>query len=111
MTGKDGKPLELGRGAMGVTYKAFDINLRCPVTLEVISERYLGDESARLRFMREARAAASVRHPNVASVFHLRFLYLQLNSPVDCPQKKLMKGRHFLEASSLTIGTALVVPR
>jgi serine/threonine protein kinase len=70
-TGEDGKPAELGRGAMGVTYKAFDINLRCPVTLKVISERYLGDESARLRFLREARAAASVRHPNVASVFHL----------------------------------------
>ena len=71
VTGEDGKPLELGRGAMGVTYKAFDINLHCPVTLKVVSERYLGDESARLRFLREARAAASVRHPNVASVFHL----------------------------------------
>jgi serine/threonine protein kinase len=69
--GEDGKPLELGRGAMGVTYKAFDVDLRYPVTLKVISERYLGDESARLRFLREARAAASVRHPNVASVFHL----------------------------------------
>src|SRR5271157_267883 len=69
--GEDGKPVELGRGAMGVTYKAFDVDLRCPVTLKVISERYLGDESARLRFLREARAAASVRHPNVASVFHL----------------------------------------
>ena len=32
-----------------------------------------------------------------------RSLHLQLNSPVDCPKKKLMKGRHFLEASSLTI--------
>jgi len=69
--GEDGKPVELGRGAMGVTYKAFDINLRCPVTLKVINERYLGDESARLRFMREARAAASIRHQNVASVLHL----------------------------------------
>ena len=71
VTGEDGKPVELGRGAMGVTYKAFDIDLHCPVTLKVISERYLGDESARLRFLREARAAASVRHPNVASVLHL----------------------------------------
>src|SRR5271157_6505413 len=71
VTGADGKPVELGRGAMGVTYKAFDVDLRLPVTLKVISERYLGDESARLRFLREARAAASVRHPNVASVFHL----------------------------------------
>ena len=69
--GEDGKPVELGRGAMGITYKAFDVDLRCSVTLKVISERYLGDESARLRFLREARAAASVRHPNVASVFHL----------------------------------------
>src|SRR6202045_4751958 len=69
--GEDGKPLELGRGAMGVTYKAFDVDLRCPVTLKVISEQYLGDEPARLRFLREARAAASLRHPNVASVFHL----------------------------------------
>ena len=50
VTGEDGKPVELGRGAMGVTYEAFDVNLRCPVTLKVISERYLGDESARLRF-------------------------------------------------------------
>ena len=71
VTGEDGKPVELGRGAMGVTYKAFDVDLHCPVTLKVISEKYLGDESARLRFLREARAAASVRHPNVASVFHL----------------------------------------
>src|SRR6266403_4591181 len=69
--GDDGTPIELGRGAMGVTYKAIDVDLRCPVTLKVISERYLGDESARLRFLREARAAASVRHPNVASVLHL----------------------------------------
>jgi hypothetical protein len=69
--GEDGKPVELGRGAMGITYKAFDLDLRCPVTLKVISEQYLGDKSARLRFLREARAAASVRHPNVASVFHL----------------------------------------
>jgi serine/threonine protein kinase/predicted ATPase len=70
-THTDGTPMELGRGAMGVTYKAFDVDLHCHVTLKVISERYLEDESARHRFLREARSAASVRHPNVASVFHL----------------------------------------
>ncbi len=71
LLGEDGKPLELGRGAMGVTFKAFDVDLRYPVTLKVISEKYLGDEATGVRFLREARAAASVRHPNVASVFHL----------------------------------------
>src|ERR1700722_18627065 len=58
VTGTDGNPVELGRGAMGVTYKAFDIDLHCLVTLKVISERYLGDDSARLRFLREARGGA-----------------------------------------------------
>jgi serine/threonine protein kinase len=40
VTDEDGKPVELGRGAMGVTYKAFDVDLHCPVTLKVINERY-----------------------------------------------------------------------
>jgi hypothetical protein len=35
---KNGKPVELGRGAMGVTYKAFDVDLRCPAALKVINE-------------------------------------------------------------------------
>jgi serine/threonine protein kinase len=56
---------------MGITYKALDVDLRCPVTLKVINERYVGEESARRRFLREARSAASLHHSNVASVFHL----------------------------------------
>ena len=36
VTGQDGKPVELGRGAMGVTYKAFDVDLHCLVTLKPI---------------------------------------------------------------------------
>ncbi len=63
VVGEDGKPFELGRGAMGVTYKALDVDLQCPVTLKVISEKHLGDESARLRFLREARAAAKRSSP------------------------------------------------
>jgi len=63
LTQEDGTPLELGRGAMGVTYKAIDVNLRCAVALKVINARLIGDESARRRFVREARSAASVRQP------------------------------------------------
>jgi serine/threonine protein kinase len=68
---EDGTPMELGRGGMGVTYKAIDTHLRCPVALKIISAQFIGNEAARSRFLREARAAASVRHSNVASVFHL----------------------------------------
>jgi serine/threonine protein kinase len=67
----DGSLWELGRGAMGVTYKAFDTNLRSDVALKVINPQFLNSETARQRFLREARAAASLRHPNVATVFHL----------------------------------------
>ncbi|MBV8216499.1 MAG: protein kinase [Verrucomicrobia bacterium] len=69
--GEDQKPIELGRGAMGVTYKAVDTNLQCPVALKFINSRYLDDESVRHLFLTEARATAGLRHPNVASVFHL----------------------------------------
>ena len=71
ITGNNGAPVELGRGAMGVTYKALDTNLRCEVALKVIHPRYLADKPSRARFLSEARAAAQLRHRNIASVFHL----------------------------------------
>ena len=67
----DGSPLELGRGAMGITYKALDTTLQRCVALKVINPDNLTGEVARQRFLREARAAAQLKHPNVASIFHL----------------------------------------
>ena len=51
VTGENGKPVELGRGAMGVTYKAFDVDLHFPVALKVIREHcsIRTSESSRLR--------------------------------------------------------------
>ncbi len=71
LTRADGSLHELGRGAMGITYKCFDTMLRVPVALKVVNAVYLESDSARQRFVREARAAAQLRHRNVASVFHL----------------------------------------
>ena len=65
----DGSLYELGRGAMGVTYRATDTTLQRKVALKIIkidvAER---SADARERFMREARAAAALRHENIATV-------------------------------------------
>ncbi len=71
MTRDDGSLCELGRGAMGITYKGLDTRLRVPVALKVINAAHLHSETARQRFVREAQSAARLRHRNVASVFHL----------------------------------------
>src|SRR5262245_51176352 len=66
---EDGSLYELGRGAMGVTYRATDTSLQRKVALKIIktdiAER---SADARARFMREARAAAALRHENIATV-------------------------------------------
>jgi len=66
----DGRPWVLGRGAMGITFRATDESLQRPVALKIIKTN-LGSRSieARERFTREARAAGALRHPNVATVY------------------------------------------
>ncbi len=69
---EDGRRWELGHGAMGTTFKALDTRLRVHVALKLINPNLLDRRPAlRERFLREARAAARLRHPNVAGVFHL----------------------------------------
>src|SRR5437867_8256588 len=69
----DGSYWELGHGAMGVTYLAMDKVLRRRVALKMIDvpAAARGSQSVRERFLREARAAAALRHPNVAAVFQV----------------------------------------
>ena len=68
---EDSSLWELGRGAMGVTYLAEDNVLRRKVALKVIDvpAAARNSQAVRERFLREARAAAALRHPNVAAVF------------------------------------------
>jgi serine/threonine-protein kinase len=67
---EDGSLYELGQGAMGVTYRAIDTTLQRKVALKIINAGIAGrSREARERFMREARAAAALRHEHIATVF------------------------------------------
>ncbi|PYJ05198.1 MAG: hypothetical protein DME95_05070, partial [Verrucomicrobia bacterium] len=66
--GADGFPVELGAGAMAITYRARDTVLNSVVALKVIDRKVAQNPGARSRFLREARAAANIHHPNVAQV-------------------------------------------
>src|SRR6266511_695220 len=66
----DGSLYELGRGAMAVTYRAIDTSLQRKVALKIVKSGIARRSAeARERFMREARAAAALRHENIATVF------------------------------------------
>ena len=59
----------LGRGNMGIVFLAHDLTLNRAVALKVLTPERAGDANARLRFVREARAAAAIHHENVVPVY------------------------------------------
>ena len=59
---------EIGRGGMGVVYRATDRLLLRPVALKILAPSVSGEVNALARFQREAAAAANLRHPNIAPV-------------------------------------------
>src|SRR5262245_40872343 len=59
----------LGRGGMATVYLAHDETLGRAVALKVLAEHLAGDEVFRARFVREARLAARVVHPNVVQIY------------------------------------------
>jgi len=60
---------ELGRGGMGVVYLGYEESLQREVAIKVLSASLASDEQAVQRFLREARSAASLSHPNVVQVY------------------------------------------
>lgn len=59
----------LGRGGMGVIYRATELRLGRPVALKLIATEQASDPDVRDRFEREARLTASIEHPNVVPVY------------------------------------------
>ncbi len=76
---------EIGRGGMGVVYRAQDLDLDRPVAIKVLSEVWTDNEEHASRFEREARTLARFNHPNIATIYGVgstdagqRFLVLEL---------------------------------
>jgi ABC-type branched-subunit amino acid transport system substrate-binding protein/DNA-binding beta-propeller fold protein YncE len=86
----------VGRGGMGVVYRATDLSLQRPVALKLIAPKLAQDERFRARFLREPRLAASLDHPNVIPIYeageHDGQLYLVMRF-VEGSDLKALLGR------------------
>lgn len=60
---------ELGRGTMSIVYKAFDPRIDRYLAVKVLREKFARDVASRQRFLREARSAGGLGHPNIVTVF------------------------------------------
>lgn len=62
---------ELGRGSMSIVYEGFDGRIDRNLAIKVLKHRYARDVAARQRFLREARAAGGLAHPNIVTIFDI----------------------------------------
>ncbi|MEE9169262.1 MAG: serine/threonine-protein kinase, partial [bacterium] len=81
---------ELGRGGMGVVYKAEDTKLKRTVALKFLTESAIGSGEQKKRFLREAQAAASLNHPNIATIHE-----------IDEAEGQIFIAMEFIEGSDL----------
>jgi hypothetical protein len=83
---------ELGKGAMGTVFRAYDPALDRWVALKTVSPALLSQPESRKRFQREARAAAKLQHPNVVTIYELGeadgtlFIAMELLEGLDLAQ-------------------------
>src|SRR5436190_649302 len=92
---------QLGRGGMGVVYKAHHLRLDRPAAVKVLTPALIGNEEFRERFMRESQMAATLQHPNVVAVYDAGeedgLLYLAMQYIAGTDLRKLLELEGQLE--------------
>lgn len=93
----------LGKGAMGVVYRALDPDIGREVAIKTMSGEFLNDKELRIRFLREAQSAGRLQHPNIVTVFELfeeeGTAYLVMELLEGAPLYSLIKHKRPLDIS------------
>ncbi len=101
---------KLGEGGMGVVYRAMDTRLDRTVALKLLPDAAVGDPERKWRFVREAKAASALNHPNIVTIYDIDRAPLGEGEPVDFIAMECVEGEtldHALAARRLTIEEAL----
>jgi eukaryotic-like serine/threonine-protein kinase len=99
----------LGRGGMGIVYRAEDQHLHREVALKVLPAFHVNDAGRRRRMLREARAAAAVNHPNIATVYGIGEAEGRIYIAMELIRGQSLARR--LEAGPLTVKEAIHIAR
>ncbi len=83
---------ELGQGGMGVVYRAVDENLGREVALKVLRPDFIDDEDRRQRFLMEARTAARLNHPNIATIHEVDKVDDQIFIAMELVEGKMLSN-------------------
>lgn len=101
----------LGAGGMGEVYRARDDRLHREVAIKVLPSAYSFDETARQRFLREARAASALNHPNIITIYESDFfngiVYIAMEYVRGRTLADLMHERPLADDESITYATQI----
>jgi serine/threonine-protein kinase len=97
----------LGAGGMGIVYRAWDEKLERNVALKILPTAFQSDPERRRRFLREARSAAAVPHPNIATVYEIGEAEDRIFIAMELVEGKTLRSR--IAASRLSPAEALTI--
>src|SRR5207302_10294482 len=106
---------EIGHGGMGRVWKAYDTTLDRTVVLKLLASDLMSEEDSRKRFLREARLASALDHPNICTIFEIAEVddqyFIAMQHVAGRTLKKVIAGKPLslatIFSSTLQVGDAL----